>query len=309
MSTTIPQQLRLLQKLSGLSQAALAQKLGVTFAAFNRWINGKAVPRKQAQERILALYRELSGLSAIDPDALKAKKTILLTKSRKKKNVLRAILDSPDIRDQFVLTLTYTSNSIEGSTLTEAETAVVLFQNTTLVNKTLTEQLEAKNHQAALLALFNHLLQRKPMDEALILRLHGMLMNGIRQDAGSYRTHGVRIVGADVPTANHLSVPRLMESLIQDFSRRRSDIIAHVAETHARFEQIHPFSDGNGRVGRLLMHAMFLRQNVPPVVIHPDHKRIYYATLNRAQKSGDTTGLQDFLSDGLFEGWEIVERR
>ena len=156
----VPQKLKLLQQISGLSQASLAQQLGVSFVAFNRWMKGRALPRRKAQERIDALFRECLGLTVIPPEALAAKKAAVMAKTKKHKGVLRTILEHPDIRDAFILLLTYTSNSIEGSTLTEAETAVVLFQNAALADKTLQEQLEAKNHQTALLYLFDHLAQK-----------------------------------------------------------------------------------------------------------------------------------------------------
>ncbi len=303
------QQLRTILRLSDRSQTELALELKVSFVTINRWINGKAMPRKKAQARVEALYRECTGLKIIPAEALEAKKAVLLVKARHTKNVLRRILESPDIRDRFALLLTYTSNSIEGSTLTEAETAVVLFQNATLPDKTLTEQLEAKNHQAALLHLFDHLAAKRPLTEDLILRLHGMLINGIRQDAGFYRRHGVRIVGADVPTANHLKIPALMKHLTTDLRRKPTDGIALITDIHARFEQIHPFSDGNGRVGRLLMHAMLLLRNMPPAVIRPEKKRFYYTSLQKAQRENDSTLLQDFLCEGMLEGWDILERR
>jgi len=306
---TIPQKLKNIQRLSGLSQTELARMLGVSFVAFNHWMHGKAVPRRKAQERIDALYREYAGLRVVPDDVLKAKKAVLLRKAKRRENVLRTILANPDIRDEFVLVLTYTSNSIEGSTLTEAETAVVLFQDTTLPDKTLREQLEAKNHQAALLDLFEHLRAGKPVDEDVILRLHGILMNGILPNAGGYRHHGVRIVGADVPTANYLKVPALMEELAKNVRRRKDDVIEHTASIHARFEAIHPFSDGNGRIGRLLMHAMLLKENFPPAVIRPETKRFYYSCLHTAQRKGDTSLLQEYICDGVLEGWAIVERR
>lgn len=306
---TITQKLQTIQRLSGLTQTELAQKLGVSFVAFNRWINGKTIPRERARERIDALYREYTGLKVIPEEALVAKKSIAMGKAKKIKNVLNTIMENPDIRDQFVLVLTYTSNSIEGSTLTQAETAAVLFQNAALPDKTFTEQLEAKNHQAALLSLFDHLFKKKLLNEDLILKLHGMLMNGIHADAGSYRHHGVRIVGADLSTANYPKVPHLMEELAADLHHPRKDIIEHVATIHAHFEQIHPFSDGNGRIGRLLMHAMLLKENLPPAVVRPERKRFYYSYLNAAQKKGDSTLLQDFICDGILEGFDIVERK
>lgn len=306
---TASQQLITILRLSGQTQTELALELGVSFVTMNRWINGKAIPRKKAQAHIEALYRECTGLKVIPAEVLKGKKAVLLVKARHTKNVLKRILESPDIRDRFALLLTYTSNSIEGSTLTEAETAVVLFQNATLPDKTLVEQLEAKNHQAALLHLFDHLAAKRPLTEDLILRLHGMLMNGIRPDAGFYRRHGVRIVGADVPTANHLKISSLMKQLTIEIRRQPKDGIGHTTGVHARFEQIHPFSDGNGRIGRLLMHGMLLVRNMPPALIRPEKKRFYYTSLQKAQRDADSTLLQDFLCDALLEGWDILERR
>jgi transcriptional regulator with XRE-family HTH domain len=192
---TIPQKLAAIQTLSGLSQTELARQLGVSFVAFNRWKKGKAVPRPNAAERIDAFYREYTGLAVIPDNILDSKKRVVLARRRMHSNLLQTIQQQPDILDQFVLTLTYTSDSIEGSTLTEAETAVVLFQDATLPDKTLREQLEAKNHQAALLYLFDFMAMGQSINEMLILRLHAMLMNGIRPRFSRSFATGLRRVG------------------------------------------------------------------------------------------------------------------
>lgn len=305
----IPEKLQAIQKLSQMNQTELARELGVSFVAFNRWINGKATPRKGAQERIDALYREYTGLTHIPEDALTAKKSMLVHRAKKATSILRAIQNNPDIRDELILQLTYTSNSIEGSTLDEAETAAVLFQNRALPQKTLVEQLEAKNHQFVLLELFELCTKKQRLHEEEILALHGKLLNGIHSDAGSYRRHAVRIIGAHVPTANHLKIPALMQELVSDMHRGSTDCIEHAASIHARFEQIHPFADGNGRIGRLLLHAMLLEQNHPPAVMEPEKKHIYYHALQRAQLKNDISLLEDFLCDSMQLSWDIVERK
>lgn len=308
---TIREKLQLILKLSGLTQAELAVRLGVTFAALNRWINGKAVPRPKALARIDELYREYSGKKEIPETALAAKKEIVFKKKKEHKNVLKEIIASPDIRDQFYLSLTYHSNRIEGSSLSENDTAAILFENAALPNKSLVEQLEAKNHQAALEYLFGCLISGKArrLDEKLILKLHGILMNAIHPDAGAYRNHGVRILGTSVPTANYLKIPVLMQELVRDINRPAKDTIAKVSSVHARFEQIHPFSDGNGRIGRLLAHAMLLKADLPPAVIRQERRRLYNAYLNRAQLKGDASLLQDFICDAVLEGYGILERK
>jgi Fic family protein len=305
---TIGEKLKLLQKYSGLTQEALARQLDVTFATFNRWINEKAKPRAKAEAKINELYKEYSGEKEIPKSVLRAKKNLIIQKSPEQKNLVQKILKNPDIRDEFYLSLTYNSNRIEGSTLSMDETADILFQNVALPNKSLVEQLEAKNHQTALEYLFRHLSERKPLNENFILKLHTILMNSIREDAGTYRFHGVRIMGANVPTANYLKVPSLMKKLVKDMNRKKVDVVEQIANIHARFEQIHPFGDGNGRIGRLLMHAMTLKKNLPPVVINQDKKRLYMKYLNKAQTNDDYSLLEDLICDAILEGYRILER-
>lgn len=104
---TIREKLLITQKLSGMTQEALARRLGVTFAALNRWINGKAVPRKSAEGKINELYKEYSGEKEIPGAVIAAKKTIIAGQKKSHKNPLREILNRPDIHDAFVLALTY----------------------------------------------------------------------------------------------------------------------------------------------------------------------------------------------------------
>src|SRR3990167_8199506 len=178
------QKLEIIQKMLRLTQSKLALKFGVSFAAFNSWWNAKSNPRPKMKAAIDELFLEVTGQKIIPTDQLTAKKQALQKKSSEHKNVVREILDNPDIRDQFVLKLTYHSNSIEGSTLTEPDTAAILFDNAALPNKSLTEQLEAKNHQTALNYLFNYVDRKEKIDENLVLKLHSILMNGVRPDSG-----------------------------------------------------------------------------------------------------------------------------
>ena len=176
-------------------------------------------------------------------------------------------------------------------------------------NKSLTEQLEAKNHQTALNYLFDYVSKKEKINEDLVFKLHGMLMNGVRPDAGVYRSHGVRITGVDLPTANYLSVPKLMSEVINEASKQADDFVAQSASVHSKFEQIHPFSDGNGRVGRLLMTAMLLKGNLAPAIIRQEQKRLYYTYLYKAQTKNDDSQLEDFLCNAITEGFDILERK
>ena len=303
--------LKLILTASKSSQEELARLLGVSFVTLNSWINERSLPHKKRLEKINDLYLKYTGQKKIPKSFLLGKKEILKKKSKKHKNVLIKILKNPDIYDQFILSLTYNTNSIEGSTLSENDTAAILFQDKTLANKTLTEQIEAKNHQATLKYLFRFCENKntkQEINEELICKLHAILMNSIRDDAGFYRRHAVRIVGANIPAANFLKIPKLMKELVTDINKKKQDIISHAAQIHSQFEQIHPFSDGNGRIGRLLIHAMAFRRNLPPALIKAKNKSIYYAVLNKAQKDQDHSALEDFLLDAFLDGFEILER-
>lgn len=305
---TIQQKLHMILKLSGLTQEQLARNLGVTFVALNRWVNAKAEPRPRAQERINALYLQYSGQKVIPATLLDAKKEMVKQRQRNHKDILSTIVKYPDIRDQFMLSLTYHSNRIEGSTLSEDETADILFRNVTIPNKSLVEHLEAKNHQTALEFLFAHLGKGGALTENLLLRLHSILMNGMRQDAGAYRNYKVRIMGTYVPTANYLKISSLMNEIIKDSTAKTTDRVQQITEIHSRFEQIHPFGDGNGRVGRLWMHAMALNNNLPPIVIRSEQRKVYMIYLNKSQMNSDMSLLDDFVCDALLEGYTIIDR-
>lgn len=305
----IREKLKIIQDISGLTQTEMAAKIGVSFVALNNWWNGKADPRKKQENAIDELYREYTGQKIIPETVLAAKKELIEKKSDENRSILNVILKNSDIYDQFLLSLTYNSNKIEGSTLSEDETADIIFNNKSIPNKSLIEHLEVKNHQAALRYLFQNLGGAKKINEGLILKLHSILMNGIRDDAGFYRRHGVRIVGSNVPTANYIKVPNLMKDIIRDMNKKQKDAIAHVSNIHARFEQIHPFSDGNGRIGRLILAAMLLKKNIAPAVIRQEEKSVYYACLRAAQLKYDFSQLEDFVCDAVMAGFNIMERK
>lgn len=304
----IKQKLKIIKQRLGLTQTELATRFGVSFVAFNNWWTGKSVPRKKAEVLIEDLFLEVTGQKVISKDKLLLKKKIIKEKSLKYKNITEEILKNKDIYDEFVLKLTYHSNSIEGSTLTEADTKAVIFDNVALQNKTLIEQLEAKNHQTALNYLFEYIVNKGKINESLIPKLHSILMNGIRPDAGVYRNHGVRIVGVSLPTANYIRVPDLIKLIVSDLEKINKDTISISANIHSRFEQIHPFSDGNGRIGRLIMTAMLLKANLAPAIIHQQQKQLYYTYLYKAQTKDDQSQLEDFICDTVMSGFNVLER-
>ena len=302
------EQIHLIQKITGLNQDEIAREVGVTFVALNRWVNDKAIPRKNTIKKINQLYVKASGNKDTSQNVDQAKNHFINKEKKGHKDILEKIIHNPDIKGEFILSLTYNSNTIEGSTLSKNETAAIIFHNKTFPSKSAIEHLEAKNHQSALEYLFNYLMDKEAINEKLTLKLHSILLNGIHSDAGFYRRHAVRIVGSNVPTANYAKIPYLMEELVKSINKKQKDIIKHAAFIHSRFEQIHPFGDGNGRVGRLILIATLLKENIAPAVIRQKEKSKYYFCLNKAQTKEDYKPLEDFITDSILEGYKILER-
>ncbi len=168
----ISQKLQIIKDLSDLTQEELARQIGVSFATLNSWINERSLPHKRHRNKIDQFYYKHTGQKIIIKDVLLAKKNIIKDKSKKFNNIIKFIKENFDIYNEFILALTYNSNSIEGSTLTKEETADIIFENLTLPNKNLKEHLEAKNHQLALKYLFNNIDYKFKITEDFILKLH-----------------------------------------------------------------------------------------------------------------------------------------
>lgn len=305
---TYADKLKIIQKATEKTQTELASLLGVSFPTLNSWLNKKSTPRKKAQEKINFLYQEYTGITSIDKSALVEKKKRIEELQKIFPNPLKHIISRKDLYDTFVLELTYHTNSIEGSTLNEPEVKAVLFDNATIPNKTMIEHQEAKNHQAALGNLFDRISDSTvKITEEDIKKLHSILMNGIWPNAGQYRNHQVRIVGSRVVTANYMKIEELMKIFIKDLNKIPTNVFSHLAKTHAQFEKIHPFSDGNGRIGRLLMHYVAVRNGLPPVLVKREKKQAYYNYLQRAQIKDESVFLESFVCDALLESYELLK--
>lgn len=297
------EQLKSILKASGWSQEDLARRLGVSFVTLNAWVNARSEPRKKARESIRLLYFEILGADSLDIAVLEEQKKIAILL----KTTVRKITDNQEILDALTLHLTYHTNTIEGSTMTLADTVDVLFRHKVLTNRSQVEQAEARNHQAALLWLLDEL-QAKTfvINETVIKGLHLRLMNGIMEDAGQYRKHGVRILGSNVTVANYLKIQALMDLLFKHLVHSAGNPIEQLADTHMTFEKIHPFSDGNGRVGRLVMLAQALQSGLIPPIVLKERKLAYYKYLELAQTNNNVTPLQLFVAESMITANQLL---
>ena len=302
------EKLKSIQKYADVTQTQLAAMLDVSFPTLNSWINNRSEPRKKALEKIDSLYIEYVGNIDIDVSSLYPKRVKLDMLQKAYNNPFAFIMSRKDIYDTFLLKMTYHTNSIEGSTFNEPEVKAVLFDDVTISNKTVREHQEAKNHQAALGFVMRWIRdENRKITETFIKRIHEILMNGILHNAGQYRTHKVRIAGSHVATSNPLKIEDNMKEFINKYNSIPRDIVGHVAQAHAYFEQVHPFSDGNGRVGRLLMLVLAFKNNLAPILIKKEKKIAYYNYLQESQVKENNIPLTSFIYDALFEGYLLLE--
>lgn len=194
-----------------------------------------------------------------------------------------------NLDDWFRVELTYTSNAIEGNTLTRRETALVVEKGLTVGGKSLIEHLEATNHVRAL-DWVKAQIKRAPtrLTEVDILHIHDLILRGIDdENAGRYRTVPVRISGSAVVLPNARKVPSLMAGFTE-WIRQSKHLhpVELAAEVHYRLVTIHPFVDGNGRTARLLMNMILLMLGYPAAIIRKRDRLAYIGSLEKAQLGG-----------------------
>lgn len=197
------------------------------------------------------------------------------------------------LEDWLRVELTYSSNAIEGNTLTRVETAEVLERGTAAVikGKPLKDQLEALNHAKALgfiQTLASTLKSHQYITETNIKDIHKLILTGIDDDwAGRYRQTEVFIRGFNVDLPLPHKVPYLMAEFVQWLQEIQEHPVRVAADAHFKFVSIHPFVDGNGRTGRLLMNLILLIHGFPMAIIRNEERTEYLEALNRAQTKDD----------------------
>lgn len=217
----------------------------------------------------------------------------------------------PDLQRSYDIELTYTSNAIEGNTLTLGETAELIEHGVTVGGKALKDHLEAVDHFDAVQWMRRLATGPEPLDENVITELHRRIVARSRPEiAGLYSRHTRRIVGSSMIFPNPMKIPALMERLGHRLSEA-DDRPATAFEMHYRLVTIHPFDDGNGRTARMLMNLLLVRGGYVPVAIRLEDRHEYREALMAAQLAQDDAApafqalmhrrlaatLQDYVSD------------
>jgi len=253
----------------------------------------KVLNERQAKAKELLMQQVNSFKIIRSPLKYKFTKRDLETiKSLKRKRKFEIFHLSEEDWQAFTELFTYNTNAIEGSTITQREVFEILKENKWPFSKPKEEISEAYSVAKAIeyiRKIKNHL------SLSLILKIHKIIFENSRAFAGKFRERGVEVGIRDaLGNLIHLGAPAarvipLLKELIKWYNKNRKTLppLVLAVVVHNQFEYIHPFEDGNGRVGRLLLNNILLKHNLPPVNISLKNRKKYYQTLKDFQKTGD----------------------
>ncbi|MBU1975009.1 MAG: Fic family protein [Nanoarchaeota archaeon] len=228
---------------------------------------------------------------------LKSKKDLLARLSFEYRQKMKASKDEIKVYEEELITrFTYNTSRIEGSSLTFADTRMLLQEHITPGNRPLRDVQETENHKKAFLLLKTH----QQITRKLIMDLHKTLKAGVSDDAGIFRTAQVTVANL-VPVRADLIEQEIKNLILWNKKNQKMHTIERVCTFHALFERIHPFFDGNGRVGRLLLNFMLMQEGYPPVIIQNKNRRRYYAALRKAD-GGNILPLMKYIVSEIEAG-------
>lgn len=213
-----------------------------------------------------------------------------------------------NLEEWFRIELIYTSNALEGNTLTRQETTLVVDEGITVQGKSLEEHLEAINHAKAL-DFIQTLTNKKRLDitENNILDIHRIILQKIDDmNAGRYRTVSVRLKGSETILPNAVKVPQLMQEFTSWLNGDHTDHPVKIAaDAHFKFVSIHPFVDGNGRTARLLMNLLLMQEEYPPAIIRKEDRSVYIKSLEEGQTKGNFSNYYACIFEAIDRSLDI----
>jgi len=206
------------------------------------------------------------------------------------------------LRDEFVINYTYNSNAIEGSSLTLRETALAL-EGITVDKRPLRDHLSAVGHRDAFCYIENLISDKQLLSERVIREIHSLvLLDMPPEDRGRYRRIPVYITGAHHQPPQPYLVAKQMEQLLLDYTDTNfRHVIERVAWFHLTFEGIHPFIDGNGRTGRLILNFDLMQNGYPPIDIKFTDRRRYYDAFDSYYRDNDIAVMLNLVAEYIEE--------
>ncbi len=208
------------------------------------------------------------------------------------------------LAQEFVVEYTYNSNAIEGNTLTLRETDLVL-RGLTIGEKPLKDHLEAVGHKEAFDFVRELVREQQPLTENVVKQIHALVLADKKDDRGVYRRIPVYIAGAKtVPVQPYLIAPK-MEQLIADYQSGKEHIVSRLARLHLEFESIHPFIDGNGRTGRLIVNLELMKARFPPIDIKFTDRKAYYNAFDSYTAKQSVSAMENLFARYLNERLDV----
>ncbi len=209
----------------------------------------------------------------------------------KKKSIVNSIYRNRPYFEDFITRSVYNSNAIEGNTLSYYETYALIFNDNAIIKAKPREIYEAINLKYA----FDYTLRNLDKDLSLdMIKKIGIFINKNIEEINGFRTTPVMIIGASHIPPNANDVPRLLSELVYKVKKSEfNNIYEYMAYWHIRFERIHPFTDGNGRTGRVILSRMALRNGLAPVIIPVDYRANYMNMLDKC----DVKSLAELLKE------------
>lgn len=235
----------------------------------------------------------------------------IIAKIEKNKVILQKLLQNKDNQktlDKWLSTeLAYTSNGIEGNTLTRKETELAIEEKLTSGAKPINDYLEAINHAKAFEFIKTAATHNVKIDEDFALQIHKIILSGIDDtNAGFYRSVRVRISGSQTILPNPIKVPDLMNDFGKWLAEKDNNTLIKAIEAHYRLVTIHPFVDGNGRTARLLLNAMLLENGYAPIIIRKIDRRRYLSALETYQTQENRQPYYNFMLSALNKSLKMM---
>lgn len=208
------------------------------------------------------------------------------------------------LNEEFLIEYTYNSNAIEGNTLTLRETDMVL-RGLTVDQKSLKEHLEVIGHKEAFDYVKQLVSENKQINEKVIKDIHYLVLANKREDRGVYRRVPVRIMGATHEPPQPYLIASKMEELLKKYKNSNEDIATKLARFHIEFESIHPFIDGNGRTGRLLVNLELMKAGYPPIDIKFTDRLKYYEAFDEYHAKHNVSAMANMFARYLNQRLDL----
>lgn len=291
-----------------MTQAEVAEALGIKSATVSKYESGTLEPNIESLKRLAELF-EVSIDELLKEDKFDVSQINILEVLREQKNMKL----KGNLYHNTQITFAYNTNHIEGSKLTEDQTRYIYETNILLAEKDsitdLDDVLETANH----FKLVDYMLDiaDKKLTEEMIKEFHKILKEGTSDSrkewfvVGNYKKLANEVGG--LKTTDPKNVERDMKKLLEWYESLNQITIDEIIEFHAKFEKIHPFQDGNGRVGRIIAFKECLKNNIVPFIILDKEKLFYYRGLNQYQTNKEKGYLIDTCLNAQDQYKSLVE--